>query len=89
LTNCCRHALMIRQSRERKGLPTRLPKPSPFLRLSREPSRSHSAYSLGSPKQNRARIRLLHNKVSLKARTPKVGKSTFAGHVKLRSGDDR
>src|SRR5262249_26461450 len=66
LTNCCRHALMTRPSRERKGPPMRLPKPSPFLRLSREPSRSHSAYSLGSPKQNRARSRLLHNKVTSK-----------------------
>jgi hypothetical protein len=78
LTNCCRHALTIRQSRERKGLPMRLPKPSPFLRLSLELRGSHSAYSLGSPKQNRTRIRLLHNKVSLKVRTHrKVGKPTF------------
>src|SRR5712671_6821748 len=46
-----------------------------ILRLSREPSRSHSAYSLGSPKQNRARIRLLHNKVTVKARAQKSRKT--------------
>src|SRR5258708_8088104 len=41
-------------------------------------SRSHSAYSLWSPKRNRARIGLLHIKVTLKARTPKSWKTDIS-----------
>src|SRR6266849_6036940 len=70
LTNCCRRTLLIRQLPEQKEKLTEIPKLSPCLRrlrLSRKTWSEHSAYSLRSPKQNRARTRLLHSKVSLKA----------------------